>query len=327
MNGLPRAFLPPTVGRWVWTSREGFEAQLFEELAWAKAKPRALGPALVESDPVRDPAKLVFARMGFQVDALAVSPLEVKWPAGALLPQVWVPDATLANGWASRTKDWEAQLHERHPGGPDTPWKAHEANGFLGQVCLVTPELAAVGLVRAREAMSLSAGGRTRMRRGEAPSRAAMKLDEALEWYGVSPGKGDACVDLGAAPGGWTRKLLERGARVLAIDPGPLAEDIRANSKVRHVRASAFGFEPPESVDWLFCDMAWRPLEVSQLLAKWSRRSWATHLVANIKLPMKDKWPTLWRVRATLEESGWKHLAVRQLYHDRDEVTVTARCR
>jgi 23S rRNA (cytidine2498-2'-O)-methyltransferase len=34
------------------------------------------------------------------------------------------------------------------------------------------------------------------------------------------------------------------------------------------------------------------------------------------------------RIRATLEkEGGWKYLRIRQLYHDRDEVTVTGRRR
>jgi 23S rRNA (cytidine2498-2'-O)-methyltransferase len=71
--------------------------------------------------------------------------------------------------------------------------------------------------------------------------------------------------------------------------------------------------------------MAWRPLEVAQLLAKWGRRGWASHLVANIKLPMKDKNPLLLRVRQVLtEDGGWEGLTMRQLYHDRDEVTVTA---
>ncbi|MGA9524688.1 MAG: SAM-dependent methyltransferase, partial [Myxococcaceae bacterium] len=138
------------------------------------------------------------------------------------------------------------------------------------------------------------------------------------------PGRGEQCVDLGAAPGGWTQRLVERGARVIAVDPANLSPELTRHPKVRHVKESAFAFEPEEPVDWLFCDMAWRPLEVAQLLAKWARRGWATHLVANIKLPMKDKNPILWRVRQTLEQGGWRELRMRQLYHDRDEVTVTA---
>jgi 23S rRNA (cytidine2498-2'-O)-methyltransferase len=80
-------------------------------------------------------------------------------------------------------------------------------------------------------------------------------------------------------------------------------------------------------VDWLLCDMAWRPLEVAALLARWARAQWALHLVCNLKLPMRDKVQTLAQARKLLEEGGWKALRLRQLYHDRDEVTVVARSR
>ena len=103
-----------------------------------------------------------------------------------------------------------------------------------------------------------------------------------------------------------------------------MAPELQKHGKLRHVKDSAFAFEPEEPVDWLFCDMAWRPLEVAALLAKWGRRGWASQLVANIKLPMKDKNPILHRVRFLLQtHGGWKDLQIRQLYHDRDEVTVT----
>jgi 23S rRNA (cytidine2498-2'-O)-methyltransferase len=161
-----------------------------------------------------------------------------------------------------------------------------------------------------------------RMRRdADTVSRAALKLDEALEWVGDAPGPKETCVDLGAAPGGWSQRLLARGARVIAVDPARLK---LSHKKLLHVQESAFRFEPDEPVDWLLCDMAWRPLEVAQLLAKWGRKGWAIRLVANVKLPMKDKWPTLDRVRATLEGGGWRNVKMRQLYHDRDEVTVAA---
>ena len=83
--------------------------------------------------------------------------------------------------------------------------------------------------------------------------------------------------------------LAERRARVIAVDPAKLRPDILAKKGVRHVQESAFTFAPDEPIDWLFCDMAWRPLEVAALLAKWGRRRWARMLVANIKLPMTKK--------------------------------------
>jgi 23S rRNA (cytidine2498-2'-O)-methyltransferase len=333
---MPTVTLVPEPGHWLWTCRQGFESQLYEELAWGKKRPILLGPALIASEPFTGenplPQPPTFARMGFPVSAVVRNPTEASeaLPDEPTKVQVWVPDTDVANARAGEAVAWTDTIaairSEEGLSDPETPWKASELGGWLGQVCLIGPGVGVVGRIRAREAMSLSAGGRARMKRtSEAPSRAAMKLDEAIEWYGVTPGKGDLCVDLGSAPGGWTRRLAERGARVWSVDPANLAPDVLKMARVKHLKSSAFEFEPDEPVDFLFCDMAWRPLEVAQLLGKWARKGWAAQLVANIKLPMNDKLPMLLRVRRALEDGGWKQLRMRQLYHDRDEITVTAR--
>ena len=329
--GIPGTALPPTLGHWLWTCREGFEDCLFEELAWNKAVAKPLGACLVESAELpKQPS--AFARMGFRVSDICENAEQLVERIGTapLHLQVWVPDSEKLNRFQSVATDLQQKcqtlLADRGVQLFDTPWKAFEHNGRLVQVCVLGSSQLVLGEVPARDAVSLAPGGRARMKRqADAPSRASMKLDEALEWYGVSPGRGEVCADLGSAPGGWTRRLVERGARVVSVDPGKLAEDLAKSSKVKHYFQSAFQFEPEEPVDWLFCDMAWRPLEVAQLLSKWGRKKWATHLVANIKLPMKDKLPMVWAARHTLENGGWKHVRIRQLYHDRDEVTVSAR--
>ena len=331
---IPARPLAPRPGAWLWTCRAGFEPHLFEELAWAGGGPRLLGPALVESRPVKElPA---FARMGFPV--AAVAPLASDACAGALRRvcagervhvQAWAPDADPYQPLqATAASLGEAVALALEGAGVESPEKARELGAWLGQLCVLGPEQVAVGAVRAGEALSLGPGGRRRMwRESGSLSRAALKIEEALDRLGLSPGKGERCVDLGAAPGGWTQRLLARGARVIAVDPAKLAPELQKHPKLTHVQESAFSFSPDEPVDWLFCDMAWRPLEVAQLLAKWARKGWADYLVANIKLPMNDKNPVLWRVRHTLAEAGWKELRIRQLYHDRDEVTVLARRR
>jgi 23S rRNA (cytidine2498-2'-O)-methyltransferase len=233
--------------------------------------------------------------------------------------QVWAPDVTEGrDAFALATSISKALALPPAPRAPSPMAR-------LAQVCCLSGTALALGEVRLGEAVSPAPGGRRRMQRpGEAPSRAAMKLEEGLDWLGRAPGKGERCADLGAAPGGWTQRLVARAARVVAVDPGALLPSLAGHRLVHHVRGSAFSYEPDEPMDWLFCDMAWRPLEVAQLLAKWARRGWAWQLLANIKLPMKDKNPVLFRVRQTLESGGWKNLKMRQLYHDRDEVTVTA---
>ncbi|MBU8899891.1 23S rRNA (cytidine(2498)-2'-O)-methyltransferase RlmM [Corallococcus sp. M34] len=335
---MPPHLLAPRPGRWLWTCRAGFEAHLYEELAWAGAQPRLLGEALVESDGVPG-LKPAFARAGHRVvtpllegtpesvaqaAARAVAALSTRGPWAV---QAFTPDTPRANTQTARAEALEAAVRAQLPAERllDDEQRAREAGALLVGLC-VAPEGVVVGAVAASEALSLAPGGRRRMKRaGESPSRAAMKLEEALDGLAFEPGRGDVCVDLGAAPGGWTQRLVSRGARVVAVDPAKLMPELAAHPRVRHMQESAFAYAPEEPVDWLFCDMAWRPLEVAQLLAKWGRRGWAHHLVANIKLPMKDKNPWLMRVRHTLAgEGGWEGISVRQLYHDRDEVTVTA---
>jgi 23S rRNA (cytidine2498-2'-O)-methyltransferase len=256
--------------------------------------------------------------------------------------QGFVPDAEATNPLAGELARLEAQVGARLEGARlVTPARARDLGRPLFQLVLLAPGQLVVGAGLATAALSLHPGGRRRLREDpRAPSRAAMKLDEALEWLGRGPDAGDLCVDLGAAPGGWTHVLLQRRARVIAVDPARMAPSLQqlltrppkgrrgappTSGPLRHMQLSAFDYQPEESpVDWLLCDMAWRPLEVAQLLAKWARRGWARFLVANIKLPMKRKVEMLDQVLATLQGGGWKDLRARQLYHDRDEITLGA---
>lgn len=334
---MPKEALTPRPGRFLWTCRQGFEPHLFEELAWERCSPRLLGPALVEADSKPD-LRPAFGRAGFEVMAILEAPFSdsalEKAAAGLrqrrqgkpLVVQAWTPDADAYRGLSDRAEALGSRLREAL--GDAAAKEGSPPTAQLAQLCVFSAPSVAVGAVALRDAVSASPGGRHRMRRDrEAPSRAAMKLEEALETLGYGPERGDRCADLGAAPGGWTQRLIERGAKVIAVDPGPMRPDLAAHPKVKHLKESAFRYEPEEPLDWLFCDMAWRPLEVAQLLGKWARNGWADALCANIKLPMNDKNPILFRIRALLSEAGWKRLRLRQLYHDRDEVTVTAMLR
>ena len=350
--------LPVRAGEWLYTTRPGCERDLVEELFFTdeRTQPRLAGPSLVAAvqRPERhgqEPIELAFARQGFRVAAItsanadeALPPLIAALDAAARVRphkhaaersrtwalDVWVPDADETNPLAHEASELERAIVEKLSAQP--AWAARRVtearaalteNGLYAQMCMMADGRLAVGAGPAREAPSLAPGGRLRVHVSEsAPSRAAMKLVEALTWLDRDPEPGDQCVDLGAAPGGWTWVLLERRARVIAVDPGNLAPPLRGKKGLEHIRADAFKVELEEPVDWLFCDMAFRPLEVAGLLAKWARRGWARMLVANLKLPMKKKAEMLFRVRDILSDGGWQHLRVRQLYHDRDEVTV-----
>ncbi len=74
----------------------------------------------------------------------------------------------------------------------------------------------------------------------------------------------------------------------------------------------------------LFCDMVHKPTEVARLIARWGREGLARLVVSNLKLPMKKRVPVVAEARRIVQAGGWKDLRTRQLYHDRDEITLFA---
>ncbi len=113
------------------------------------------------------------------------------------------------------------------------------------------------------------------------PSRAYLKLWEALTRLGQWPGPGDDCIDLGASPGGWTWVLAQLGARVTAVDKAPLDPAIAALPTVATLQESAFALVP-RHVDWLVCDVIAYPDRLQSLIARWIEAD-ARRVVCTIK--------------------------------------------
>jgi 23S rRNA (cytidine2498-2'-O)-methyltransferase len=167
----------------------------------------------------------------------------------------------------------------------------------------------------------------------EAPSRSALKLAEALltlvsaDELGRLLRPGMRAVDLGAAPGGWSWQLARRGVHVTALDNGRLAPQVLATGMVEHLRADGFTWRPPRPVDWLVCDMVDRPGRIAALVADWFAGRRCRNAIFNLKLPMKRRREEVERCRALIGErladEGIRfRLRIRQLYHDREEVTA-----
>jgi 23S rRNA (cytidine2498-2'-O)-methyltransferase len=118
------------------------------------------------------------------------------------------------------------------------------------------------------------------------PSRAYLKLWEALVRMRRWPAKGDRCLDAGASPGGWTWALARLGADVLAVDRAPLDPGIAALPGVEYVRHDAFTLKPEDTgpVDWLFCDVACYPPRLYQWIEKWLASGLCENFVCTIKM-------------------------------------------
>lgn len=121
--------------------------------------------------------------------------------------------------------------------------------------------------------------------RTDPPSRAYLKLWEALLRLGRWPVAGETCLDLGACPGGWTWVAASNGAHVTAIDRSPLAENVASLPNVTCRYESAFGLDPQDCapVDWLFSDIIAYPARLLALARRWIESGRAARIVMTIK--------------------------------------------
>ena len=149
------------------------------------------------------------------------------------------------------------------------------------------------------------------------PTRAYLKLWEALTLLDERPGPGDTCLDLGSCPGGWTWVLQTLGAAVISVDKAPLDPQIGSLSNIEFRQESAFGLDPRrfERVDWLFCDIACYPQRLLEMVRRWLAAGTCKRFVCTIKLQGALD-PELLSAFASIPGSRTFHL-----WHNKHELT------
>jgi 23S rRNA (cytidine2498-2'-O)-methyltransferase len=150
------------------------------------------------------------------------------------------------------------------------------------------------------------------------PSRAYLKLWEALTLLGQRPGPGDRCVDLGGSPGGWSWALAQMGAsHVISVDKAPLAPQVLRLPTVEYRAESAFAVDPAAlgPVDWLFCDVVCYPARLLRLVERWLMAGTCRRFVCTIKFQGATDHATAARF-AAIPGSTLRHL-----YQNKHELT------
>lgn len=200
-------------------------------------------------------------------------------------------------------------------------------------VCFLSTHAAYVGYSRKGNAEPWPMGVPRLKFPHQAPSRSTLKLEEAFlrllsaneQEQLLTPGM--SAVDLGAAPGGWTWQLVRRHIHVTAVDNGTMQAELLETGLVEHIRADGFTYQPAQPVDWMVCDIIDRPQRVIERAALWLTAGWCKQTVFNLKLPMKQRYQHTQQCLQYLRDQLEFHkqpyrLACKQLYHDREEVTV-----
>lgn len=156
-------------------------------------------------------------------------------------------------------------------------------------------------------------------------SRAEFKLLEAIEYFNIDLKHYKKALDLGSAPGGWSRILLNNNIKVMAVDPADLDSRIVKNENLFHykqVSQDFFASHKNEKYDIIVNDMKMciensvnLTIEASKYLNK------NGIIIMTLKLnPDKE----LEEINKSIQmiQKNHKLVGVHQLFHNRTEATV-----
>lgn len=159
-------------------------------------------------------------------------------------------------------------------------------------------------------------------------SRAYYKAAEALAWSGIQIQPGQWCAEIGSAPGGCCQLLLEKGAKVIGIDPAEMDDSIIQNPNFVHLRKRGNEVKKKEfaHVKWLFADLNIVPNYTLDTITEIvnNQHVHIQGLILTMKLAdwsLADQIPIF---RQRIAEAGFKLVKTRQLAFNRREFCLVA---
>ena len=160
-------------------------------------------------------------------------------------------------------------------------------------------------------------------------SRAYLKLQEALLWSGIGIKPEDNCLEIGSAPGGGCQLLLEKGARVLAVDPAEMDPEILAHDNLTHLKCRGRDVRKRDLRDirWLFSDLNVTPSYTIDAVEEIVTNQHVCHLQGMLltlkltDLKMIDQVPDLIQ---RVKGMGFNLVRTRQLAFNRNEFCLMA---
>ena len=248
-----------------------------------------------------------------------------------LLPQLnlaqtfSVQTRLMASGWPYARYDVNERLSKELM-GQGVPLDVRRPEQVFSVV--LTPDQGYLGLSRAADNLSDWAGGARRFMAEEGQiSRAEFKLLEALELFELSFPAHGVALDLGAAPGGWTRVLRNHDMSVVAVDTADLDQRFISDLAVRHVRQTAQSYLPTtdQRFDVILNDMRMDARVSARIMVSAVRNlkagGWA---LLTLKLPKRG----IEKIAASALDvlrRCYTVMGARQLFHNRNEITVALR--
>lgn len=173
---------------------------------------------------------------------------------------------------------------------------------------------------------------------GERPvSRAELKMRELIRRLPEIFSGEAVALDIGAAPGGWSRAMAAKVKKVIAVDAAELDEEVKALPNVLHVKTRAENLDLKERVDILTNDANLLHLESAKLTVELAKKylkrgGCILHTVKlgivpeTGKLAAKSLSAAAEEVKRAFEQNGVEIIRTLKLRcNTRNEVTLVAR--
>ncbi len=155
-------------------------------------------------------------------------------------------------------------------------------------------------------------------------NRAQLKLGEALEFFHIPLSQIKTALDIGAAPGGFSKELSLHNIQVMALDPAEMDSSILEDPHITHVKLRAEEFVPSSSYDLFVNDMNMHPKDSARIILSLSPfLTKEGYCIMTIKCPSKNVFYYIEEVKKILE-SSFSHFRFQHLPHNRMEITMIA---
>ncbi len=189
---------------------------------------------------------------------------------------------------------------------------------------LMSNEKAYIGYSTSKENLNFHCDEhRIASREGRKISRAENKLKEAIAKFNIKLSGEGVALDIGAAPGGWTKVLADYGYNVIAVDPGDLKKELYDNHKIQHMKCKIEDLSFKNYFDIIVNDMNVDPQITANIMNKLSSTlkkdglAIVTYKLSNVSKSMEDI-----KEASKILSSNYEVLTVKSLYHNRQEVTA-----